>query len=227
MPRVVLFLFVVAAGVSVLVASRGAGVVSSASAEAQGGRHAAVFPEYASGQRLDAQKPSVVRTVLPVSEPAVSLVEFLQRELCASDAVIVGVPIAKESHLTAEQTFVYTDYDVRVTEVFKHAGGTQPLQEGNQIVVARPGGAVVVKGEKLTALDRRFQPLDTGRHYVLFLEYIPQTGGYKARSGKGDLLLDDTRVQKLTNEHLPREIDKAPREYLLQTLRTVVAGGCS
>jgi hypothetical protein len=57
------------------------------------------------------------------------------------------------------------------------------------------------------ATDQSLDPLVTGNRYLLFLEFIPDTGAYKAFNSKGSFLLDGDKAVKLTHEDLPYEME--------------------
>lgn len=48
------------------------------------------------------------------NEPVITASQFLGRLSCQADAILVGTVKNKESHLSADETFVYTAYDFEV-----------------------------------------------------------------------------------------------------------------
>jgi hypothetical protein len=121
-----------------------------------------------------------------------------------SDAVILGTVIDQSAHLSDNKTGIYSEFIVRVEEVFKDAGGS--AAPGSSLTVTRVGGGVRFPSGKIQqyAVARQGTP-QQGRHYVLFI-----------KRGAGDDLmiltgyeLSDGRVTPLDGED-----DQDPRSAL-------------
>jgi hypothetical protein len=131
---------------------------------------------------------------------------FLNREGAKADAVVMGTVKSQQSFLTAEGTFVFTDYDFVVDEVLKN-NAILPLVSSETIVVTRPGGSLQLAGHTVRALDESLQPLEKAHSYLLFLNYISATGGYEAFNPHGSFKINLNRAIKLTSEHLPAQLE--------------------
>src|SRR5215510_7835226 len=139
-----------------------------------------------------------------------------------SDVVILGRVANKNSQVTEDDGFLFTDYDVAVEEVLKdNAATSASLSPGATITVTWPGGAVLLDGVIVTAIDQNVLPLPTNNHdVVLFLKFLPQTGTYYAARYSDAYEIDGASVLKLTDAALP--LNATPnRESFLETLRTV------
>ncbi len=112
----------------------------------------------------------------PVPDP-ISIEQFMQRQSCAADAVVAGVVIDKVSQLVASAQFLFTDYTVRITDVYKKNSAAE-LLPGSEITVVRPGGKVEIGGRTVKTIDGRFLTLTLGSRVLLFLKHIPKTGAY-------------------------------------------------
>jgi hypothetical protein len=139
------------------------------------------------------------------SSPPFNLQDFLRDLASKSDAVVIGAVNKKTSFLTADENFVFSDYELDVEEILKD-NSAQPINV-KSITVTRPGGAVVLGRRMVRATDQSLEPLVPGNRYLLFLEFIPDTGAYKAFNSKGSFLLDGDKVVKLTHEDLPYEME--------------------
>ena len=133
-------------------------------------------------------------------------VTFLNREAAKADAVVLGTVKSKQSFLTAEGTFVFTDYDFVVDEVLKK-NAVSPIVASETIVVTRPGGALQLAGHTVRALDESLQLLEKGQRYLLFLNYISAAGGYEAFNERGSFKINLNRATKLTSGHLPAQLE--------------------
>jgi hypothetical protein len=122
-----------------------------------------------------------------------------------SDAVVIGVVGEKKSFLTEDENFVFSDYELNVEEILKN-NSALPIKE-KRVTVTRPGGAVMLAGHTVRAIDESLEPLALGSRYLLFLNFIPSTGAYKAFNSKGSFLLKGDRIVKLTREDLPFEME--------------------
>jgi hypothetical protein len=146
--------------------------------------------------------------------------EYFGKLANASDAIIRGRVVAKASQITEDDTFIFTDYDVEVTEVFGN-NKTSPLATGRNIVVTRPGGKIVVDGIIVEVTDDHFLPLPVdGNEVVLFLHYIPETGAYQATRDTGSFQLDGEILRPLTALRFPPGVLGDSNSFL-QTVRAI------
>jgi hypothetical protein len=137
-----------------------------------------------------------------------------------SDAIIRGRVTKKVSQITEDDTFIFTDYDLVVMEVFK-SNTTSPLEVGKNIVVTRPGGKVVVDEIIMKDRDHSFLPLPTNNQDVLlFLKFIPETGAYQATRATGSFELDGEKLRPLTKVYFPPGVLKDSNSFL-RTLQAV------
>jgi hypothetical protein len=147
---------------------------------------------------------------IPILTPgptSFDLDEFLKGSVRDADAVIVGSVKSKTSMFNEEETFVFTDYQFNVEEVLKN-NSASPLSLGAEVIVTRPGGAVVLGNGRLVRVgNRNLHPFAVDGRYVLFLKYIPETGAYSAFNNRGAFRILDGQLYKLTDEQLPKELN--------------------
>jgi hypothetical protein len=134
----------------------------------------------------------------------------------SSDAIVRGRVTNKVSQLTQDDAFIFTEYDVAITEVLKD-NAAAPL--GGAITVTYPGGKVLVDGIMVKGRDHYFEPLPLNREVVLFLQSVKETGAYKPTAYSGSFELDGVKLRALTEQELPPGVLRA--ESFLQTLRAV------
>jgi hypothetical protein len=122
----------------------------------------------------------------------------LEDAVDASDAVVIATVTGKESHLTENEKYVFTDYEVSVKEVIKDNADSH-IAAPETLTVSRPGGKVLLDGHLITVVDEGVKPLSVGDEYLLFLKFIPQTGTYSAISeARSGFKLSHGRVTALT-----------------------------
>jgi hypothetical protein len=154
-------------------------------------------------------------TELPSAETPSS---FFGELASKSDSVIRGMTRRKVSQITDNDSFVFTDYYVVVTEVLKDDSAA-PLHPQEVIVVTRPGGKVLVEGAVIRATDEGIPPLPLGDHdLLLFLRRVPETGAYTATRYDGTFEVDGPIVKALTGYPLPPGILGDSRSFI-HTLR--------
>jgi hypothetical protein len=120
-----------------------------------------------------------------------------------SDAVIRGKATSKTSQVTEDEAFIFTDYDVVVTEVLKN-DATFPVNVGATVTVTQPGGKVVIDGIILNAEDHYFAPLPINNNYLLlFLKFIPETGAFRLSQHVGGFELEGNTIRPLTKDQYP------------------------
>ena len=152
---------------------------------------------------------------VPEPKPPEQVLSELTNE---SDAVIKGMVISKTSQITEDDGFIFTDYDVLVTEVLRD-NPVASIESGKSITVTRPGGKVTKDGIVVKAIDRKFLPLSPNTQVLLFLKFIPETGAYKPTRATGSFQLEGSLVHSLTDIHL--SFEPKDETSLLQTARRV------
>jgi len=151
-------------------------------------------------------------------EPLPDLVTELTQK---ADAVAIVTFLSKSSQITANGTYIFTDYTLRVDEALKDAR-TGMLKPESTITVTRPGGKVLLYGQIASHTALTFKPLQPGRRYLLFLTYLPSTGAYRAVNADSSFDITDTRVESL-NEGTSRYFEKDLGPFVT-SVRQAVAG---
>ena len=126
----------------------------------------------------------------------------------ASDAIVLGVVTGKASQVTADGSFLFTDYRLSVRDVIKTSVGAASASIGSIITVTHPGGKVLVNGVIIKATDRDSLPLPSNGHeMLLFLKFVPETGAYKLTEYRGVFELEGKEVHPLTDQAPDRDIE--------------------
>ena len=152
------------------------------------------------------------------SEPEIPE-DYFGRFAQESDAVIRGRAINRISQITEDGTFLFTDYDLVVSEIFKD-NTTTPIDKSKMITVTCLGGKIVLDDVILKAGGSSEATLPINDHDVLlFLKFIPETGSYKLTRYDSGFELNGISVRPL--------VDDVPRRFLknedtfLKTVRIV------
>ena len=132
-----------------------------------------------------------------------------------SDAVIRGKVTSKISQITEDDSFLFTDYDVVVLEVFKNSA-TGPLDTGTTITFTSLGGEIVLDDVILKAGGKGIPLLPINGHEVLlFLKFVPETGSYKLTQYDGSFELDGTFARPLASGFpLPTDVYEHQAAFL-------------
>lgn len=123
-------------------------------------------------------------------------VDEIKRITCAADAIVVATVKRSASQITASQSFLFTDYGLVVQEVLRN-NTPGVIHQESEITVTRPGGAVLVGGRRITAIDESFLPLRRGNQYLLFLRYLPETESFASIETGESYELSATGLQLL------------------------------
>jgi hypothetical protein len=200
-------------------------------------KHAKLFKRYGTltrGKKLtDSTSSADVNVAIDIPDnprPRVfDLNTYLHGLACKADAIVVGVVKSKSSQLTEDKSFTFSEYDIEIQELLKN-NSASPLEANGHITLARPGGAVMLQGRILRAVDRSERPLQNGR-FLLFLQYIPETGAYKSYVtdiGDASFELRADKLAQVSDDVLPfgegRNVDAA--SFLTQ-LRSALSGSCT
>jgi hypothetical protein len=111
----------------------------------------------------------------PTNDPGVKLAAQL------SNIVVVGHVTMNISALTKKESFIVTDSEFIVDEVWKDSSqsmGSTSLIDGTEITVVTPGGVVRSDGHTIRASMPNRESLREGGRYLLFLKYIPSSNSY-------------------------------------------------
>ncbi len=155
-------------------------------------------------------KKSVGNVRRPVS---FSLGDYLRTLTCKSDAIVIGTVKSKSSQLTDDETFVFTDYEISVSDILKNNRGAV-IEPGSSITFTGSGGAVILNGHTIRALDERNEPLENGEKYLLYLEFVPSTGAYKAFDNSRDseiFQIKDDGIIQASRKPLPFGIKRTTK----------------
>ncbi len=137
--------------------------------------------------------------------------EYLRDLTCQSDAVVEGSVEGKASQITEQGTSIFTSYQLTVKNVLKNNAGA-PVEPNSAVTVVRAGGAVNLNGRVLRDLYNSRPPFATGKTYILFLKFIPDTGSYitTGASGENSFQVEGNRVTQVSEEALPLGGPNAP-----------------
>lgn len=142
--------------------------------------------------------------VIPEADP-ITAESFLHDLSCQSDAIVIGYPTSKAAHLSEDETFVYTEYEFRVTELLKDNSYNQITVNGD-IQLARPGGNIKLENRLIRVLDPAYEPLSLRKTFLLYLTFVPTAKGYIAAGSGGDFQLENNLFKKLSAGITPKEI---------------------
>jgi len=109
---------------------------------------------------------------------------------CSADAVVTGHTSVWVAHLNSSGHGIYTDYDFAVDTVIKD-NPKAPLSINQHIVMARPGGALQLGTGTIKIINIRpssFPHLETGNEYLIFVSFVPLSGGYQAADPFGSFI---------------------------------------
>lgn len=138
-----------------------------------------------------------------------------------SDAIIRGKVKSKSSHFTEDDLFLFTNYDVSVSEIIKD-NRFNPIHPDTSVPVIGLGGKIVVDNVVLKATgnyDARL-PMN-GQDVLLFLKYIPETESYQLTISNAAFELNGISARPLA-EMIPLSSDTFWDERsFINTVKTV------
>jgi hypothetical protein len=151
-------------------------------------KHAALFQRYELKRRVEDMKPNgqgvidlspmiIVDYAMTVPPPTPT--EELQTHARISDTVIQGIAEARYSALTPGHSYIYSDWVLKVTRIFK-GSSLIPFKVGDRITVARSGGELMFNNQHVVAHDMTFPDFAIGKHYLLYLTADVATASFIA-----------------------------------------------
>jgi len=129
-----------------------------------------------------------------------------------ADAIVIVSFVSKSSQITSDGTDIFTDYDLHMEQILKDAN-PGALKRDEIITVTRPGGKVLLYGRIAWIFNTAYESLMPGRHYLLFLRYIPATGAYQAVDHASSFDITEARVRTLSSAAL-RPYPTDPGEFI-------------
>jgi hypothetical protein len=141
---------------------------------------------------------------------------FLPKLICQASLVVIGTPKLKISHLSADETFVFSSYDFETKEVLKN-NSEAPIDKGAVVNIARPGGFIKIDDQLIRFDDARYQSLHPGEEYLLFLKHAPRANGYVVAAPEGDFVLTADGYESLSALPVPNSLRKGTNSHALTT----------
>jgi hypothetical protein len=164
--------------------------------------------------------------VIDPHAPIVTVSEFFKGLSCSSDAIVVGSVKSKSSHLTEDETFVYTEYVFSIKDVVKD-NISSPIKLNSNIEIARPGGVIKLDNRRITVEDKSYETLKKNEDYLLFLHFVASTKGYVVASNQGDFILEGNSFKNLSKTAFPKELENSNLQDLLSNIRSSISIGCN
>jgi hypothetical protein len=106
---------------------------------------------------------------------------YLLERACAADAIFIGSVRDKNSQLTDDKTFVFTDYGFVVDTILRN-DSPFALTPETSVVLSRIGGEVQINGRKVQAVADAAQPFEIGGRYLVFVTYLPERNTFAANN---------------------------------------------
>jgi hypothetical protein len=145
---------------------------------------------------------------------------FFRNIAHSSDAIIRGRVLKKAPQITDDGDFLFTDYDIAVSEIMKN-NPIAPLNINASVSVTWPGGKVLLQGVIVKAFDANLGlPAINNRDLVLFLRFIPETGAYQPTDWRGGFELEGSSIRPLSDAHFPPGV-LGTTDSFLETLSTL------
>lgn len=161
------------------------------------------------------------------SERVLTANQFLEKLSCEADAVVVGTVNNSKSHLSADETFIYTSYDFEVKRIIKDSSQS-PIETNGTIAVTRPGGSIRIDERVIKFHDASYELLKKNKEYLLFLKFVPTANGYIVSSIEGDFTLEDNNFKSISKRGVVKELRNGiDSKKLLDMVESVTSSNCS
>jgi hypothetical protein len=152
--------------------------------------------------------------------------EFLKNLSCNADAVVIGVVNKKYSHLTEDETFIYTEHEFLIKEILKNNKDSN-IEVNNDIQITRPGGLIKLDNQIIRAEDKSYAQLQTGKTYLLFLKFVSKANGYMVSNVNGDFVLENNTIKSLSKLSIPEGLKfNEDSEDLINLIKASVSANC-
>jgi hypothetical protein len=122
-------------------------------------------------------------------------------EVANCDVIVMGVPVTERTLPIQDRSFLFTEYDVRVEQVF--FAGQQVIHTGDTIIVSRAGGELRFKGVLVKAVESAFDLFPLNQPFIFILNSVPGTDSYRAY-GSGTFVIEDGTVSIASHLEHPK-----------------------
>jgi hypothetical protein len=144
---------------------------------------------------------------LPSSEFPANVSPQLIGEVANCDVIVMGVPVTERTLPIPDRSFLFTEYEVRVEQVF--FAGQQVIHTGDTIIVSRAGGEMSSNGVLVKAMESAFDLFRLNQPYIFMLRSVRETETYRAL-GSGTFVIEDGTVSIASHLEHP----KNPKQQL-------------
>jgi hypothetical protein len=148
---------------------------------------------------------------LPASAFPANVSPQLIGEVANCDVIVMGVPVTERTLPIQDRSFLFTEYEVRVEEVF--FAGQQVIHTGDTIIVSRAGGELPFNGVLVKAIESAFDLLGLNQPYILMLRSVPGTDTYRAL-GSGTFVIADGAVSIASHLEHPKNAKQQLDSFL-------------
>lgn len=164
--------------------------------------------------------------MLSPSDRPINFTEILKVLTCSNDAIVIGTVKDQTSHLTEDDTFIYTDYVISVEEIIKN-NLESPIKVSDRISISRIGGKLKLNGKNVSARHDAILPLELNQQHLLFLSYIPERGVYVANSANGSFILKKNKIINLTKPVASKEFQSGNDATIFTNeIRSTASAAC-
>jgi hypothetical protein len=132
-------------------------------------------------------------------------------EVANCDVIVMGVPVTERTLPIQDRSFLFTEYEVRVEQVF--FAGQQVIHTGDTIVVSRAGGELPFNGVLVKAIESAFDLFHLNQPYIFILNSIPGTDSYRAY-GSGTFVIGDGTVSLASHLEHPKNPEQQLDSFL-------------
>jgi hypothetical protein len=158
--------------------------------------------------------------------PQLSRAEYIRSKTCSADAIVLATAISKESQLTPDEKFIFTDYQFSVAQVVKDDKAA-PIDADEGIVVTQGGGKVRLDGQVIELVDDSQQGIVLEDKYLLFLKRVPTTGAYEIISGSARVD-GENRLKRNDDPHKGKGLHGSSLSSVVDSIAEYTNGnGCS
>jgi hypothetical protein len=164
-----------------------------------------------------------------VTWPSLSPREAALNELASwvqrKGAMVTARAEGQRSAFTPRRSFIYSDWDFRVLNVFQNDSPVA-APVGGLITVARPGGSVTQNGIRYITYDKTFPDFQLGSTYILFLTELPESHSFQAFSG-GSFVVSGSAVSVLGDYQSPSKIPEYLRSISTREFEAAIGSAIS
>jgi hypothetical protein len=146
-----------------------------------------------------------------------SQTEFLQKNTCQANIILIGTISEKSSQITADLKTIFTDYEVSIKSIISNKSNLNI--ESPVVTVTKIGGSILINNSKINYIVKSQKQLKVGMTYLLFLSYLPESNSFKPANSESVFAVTGNRIIRYNDTVPPYKNINEDINFVINVIR--------